>query len=213
MTAISTLAEEQPARGSFFPPQRNRVIVPESIETIHTPRLILRPLALSDAEDIFEHRRLQEVADWLILKVPHKDVQETRDSIAAKVFTTPDASGATGRIFSFAIMLADDATEKVIGALGVNALSPAPSIGYCTHPGSWGQGIGSEAVKGLVDAWWRLPRVEVAVEGKEKLFAGCSTANVASLKVLFKNGFQVYEETKIMGEDVALFELETPKGE
>ncbi|KAL4914965.1 hypothetical protein BDW62DRAFT_204055 [Aspergillus aurantiobrunneus] len=88
MTATKTKPDDHPARGSFFPSQPNKVIVPETRETIHTRRLILRPLALSDAEDIFEHRRLQVVADCLIRKVPQKDVQETRDSIAAKTFTT-----------------------------------------------------------------------------------------------------------------------------
>jgi hypothetical protein len=54
-------AEEQ----HFFPAQPTRVIIPEKLDTIRTHRLILRPLALSDAEDIFEHRRLQAVAEWL----------------------------------------------------------------------------------------------------------------------------------------------------
>ena len=141
-------------------------------------------------------------------KPPHKDVQETRDEIAAKIFKTPDASGALSRQFAFAIMLADDPTQKVVGALGVNTLSPSPSIGYVTHPDIWGKGYTTEAVGALVDAWWKLPRKDN--EPTEKLFAGCSKANVGSLKVLLKNGFKIYKELSLNGEIAALFELEKP---
>ncbi|KAJ5595343.1 uncharacterized protein N7459_001551 [Penicillium hispanicum] len=223
-------AKEPPTKGTLFPEQTNRVIVPATADTIRTKRLILRPLALTDAEDIFEHRSRQDVADWLLLtchthprltagtgalfpsswpKIPHKDIQETRDSITAKIFKTPDASGAVGRQFSFAIILADDPSQKVIGALGVNALSPSPSIGYGTHPDTWGKGYASEAVAALVDAWWKLPRKDP--EPSEKLFAGCNRANVGSFKVLLNNGFKIYKEFPMEGDEVALFELEKPQ--
>jgi hypothetical protein len=66
MTETKSENEAQPVpQPEFFPRQPPRVIIPEELGTIRTRRLILRPLALSDAEDIFEHRRLQAVADWL----------------------------------------------------------------------------------------------------------------------------------------------------
>lgn len=60
-----TTEPEPPTKGTLFPEQTNRVIVPATADTIRTKRLILRPLALTDAEDLFEHRRRQDVADWL----------------------------------------------------------------------------------------------------------------------------------------------------
>ncbi|KAJ0423228.1 GNAT domain-containing protein [Aspergillus carlsbadensis] len=198
----------------FFPTQSTRVIIPETLDAIRTRRLILRPLAVSDAEDIFEHRRLQTVAEWLISPIPDSTVDETREYIRQKTFTTPDGSGAIGRMFSFVILLADDPTGKVIGALGIHSLVPAPVLWYATHPYSWGQGFASEAVDALLDAWWKLPRAEVKEgdeAGNEKLFAGCSVVNAASLKILARNGFRKYRETKVFGRDAVLLEVERPK--
>lgn len=50
---------------SYCPSQATWVIIPTTADTIRTKHLILRPLALSDAEDVFEYRRLRTVADWL----------------------------------------------------------------------------------------------------------------------------------------------------
>lgn len=119
-----------------------------------------------------------------------------------------------GRQFSFAVVQLDDPTLKVIGMVGINALVPAPSIGYGIHPEFWGKGFVSEAVAGVVDAWWKLERTdlkqqsgEVALES-EKLYAACNKANAGSMKVLLKNGFEIYEEIPLMGDTVALFSLQ-----
>lgn len=98
--------------------------------------------------------------------------------------------------------------------MGINALSPAPSVGYNIHPDSWGKGYATEAVAGIIDAWWRLDRMVLdgtALElKKEKLFAACNRANLGSVKVLQKNGFSIYHEQSIEGDVVAHFELEKP---
>jgi RimJ/RimL family protein N-acetyltransferase len=106
-------------------------------------------------------------------------------------------------------MRIDDPSQKVIGFAGINALVPAPSVGYNFHPDFWGKGYATEAVAGIVDAWWKLGRVlfEDTVQ-KEKLFACCNIANIGSVKVLQKTGFTIYREQPAEG--VALFELEIP---
>lgn len=148
-------------------------------------------------------------------KIPHKNTQETEAMITNKKFKTPDASGALGRQFNFAVIRADDRTQKVIGAVGINALAPAPSIGYGIHPDFWGKGYASEAVAGCVDAWWKLDRKSSGLSnsniGTEKLFAACNKANIGSVKVLQRNGFRIYREFHLEGDTVALFGLETPE--
>jgi RimJ/RimL family protein N-acetyltransferase len=117
-------------------------------------------------------------------------------------------------MFSFAILLADDPTKKVIGAVGIHSVVPAPVIWYHTHPYSWGQGFASEAVGALLDAWWKLPRMETSEgdgEGAEKVFAGCGIANTASLKMLSKHGFQTFKEINLLGRDAVLLEVERPR--
>lgn len=145
-------------------------------------------------------------------RVPHKDISETEASITSKTFQTPDATGAIGRQFQFAIIRADDPSQKVIGAVGVNALVPSPSIGYGIHPAFWGKGYISEAVGGVVDAWWKLERKDVEDSGeKEMLYAACNKANIGSSRVLQKNGFRILEEFALEGDVVALFGLERPQ--
>lgn len=147
-------------------------------------------------------------------KVPHKDISESEAIITKKTFTTPDASGAVGRKFFFAIIRSEDSSRTVIGGAGINALSPAPSVGYNVHPDFWGKGYATEAVAGIIDAWWKLDRMEFdgtgSDLGKEKLFAACNGANIGSVKVLQKTGFSIYREESIEGDVVALFELEKP---
>ncbi|KAJ5374953.1 Acyl-CoA N-acyltransferase [Penicillium concentricum] len=201
---------------SFYPSQTTSVIVTADLDPIHTSRLYLRPLTVADAAAIFEIRRRQDVADWLWPKVPHKDISESEAVITKKTFTTPDASGAVGRKFFFAIIRSEDPSQRVIGGAGINALSPAPSVGYNIHPDFWGKGYATEAVAGIIDAWWKLDRM--GFEGivpdleKEKLYAACNRANVGSMKVLQRTGFGIYHEESIEGDVVALFELENPTG-
>lgn len=75
-------------------------------------------------------------------------------------------------------------------------------------------GYATEAVAGIIDAWWKLDRM--GFEGtvlelkKEKLFAACNRANIGSVKVLQRTGFAIYHEESIEGDVVALFELDNP---
>ncbi|CEO60207.1 hypothetical protein PMG11_04845 [Penicillium brasilianum] len=202
----------QATNPSLYPEQVTQVIVPATIEPIRTKNLYLRTLDVKDAVDLFEYRRLQKVADWLWPKIPHRDISETEAKIKTKTFQTPDASGAIGRQFHFAIIRADDPAQKVIGSLGINALDPSPSIGYGIHPDFWGKGYISEAVAGVIDAWWKLERKDIEGLGEtEKLYAACNKANIGSLRVLQKNGFEILQETHIEGDVVALLGLERPQ--
>ncbi|KAJ5086594.1 Acyl-CoA N-acyltransferase [Penicillium alfredii] len=199
---------------SLYLEQATTVIIPANLETLRTQRLVLRPLEMTDAPSIFDYRCRQDVADWLWPKIPHKDIKETEAVIASKTFQTLDASGALGRKFIFAIIPANDPNQRVIGAAGINALVPGPSIGYGIHPEFWGYGYATEAVQALVDAWWKLPR-ELPEQSRaaetEKLYSACNKANAGSTKVLLKTGFKIYEEISVEDDVVALFEQERPR--
>lgn len=99
--------------------------------------------------------------------------------------------------------------------VGINSLHPAPSIGYGLHPEFWGKGYASEAVAGVVNAWWKLDRIDPAqlrsTTEKERLFAACNKENIGSMKVLQKGGFKIYRELHLAGDTVALFDLERPQ--
>lgn len=148
--------------------------------------------------------------------IPHQNVEETRDCIRQTIFTTPDASGAIGRQFFFAILFAHDPAGSAIGTVGISALSPVPTLEFCTHPSTWNRGLATEAVGALVDAWWKLPRISVnsdGPEGPERLFAWCSTSNSGALRVLYNNGFNTYYGMSVSGQELTLFVLEKPQSE
>lgn len=129
--------------------------------------------------------------------------------MAGKAFTTPDGSGALNRKFQFVIIRADDPAQRIIGTVGINSLTPAPSIGYGLHPDFWGLGYSTEATQGVMDAWWQLPRVKPdgqngSGDGKEEmLYACCNSDNSGSMKVLEKNGFRLYDKVSLEGDVVA----------
>ncbi|KAL4778550.1 GNAT domain-containing protein [Aspergillus varians] len=204
---MSDIPPDPPAY-PVFPTQPTTVILPSpsDLQPIYTERLILRPLQLtpesaltSDAASLFHFRSRPEVATWLLSKAPHTSIEETKAWMRSRIYTTPDAAGAVHcRHFSFAVVARSD-PETVIGGVSVNSLHPAPSVGYALHPDFWGMGFATEAVRGIVGAWWGLPRVEVddgsgLGDGEgERLFAATNCENLGSLKVLQKAGFEVYE--------------------
>lgn len=142
--------------------------------------------------------------------------------MSEKTFRTPDASGELGRTFYFVMIRADDPSERIVGTVGINSLDPSPSVGYTVHPEFWGQGYATEALGGVMNAWWKLPRRSANKELEkmsrdseedepvEKLYAACNKANVGSVKVLLKNGFKIYTEVPMEGDIVAFMEVERP---
>lgn len=87
---------------------------------------------------------------------------------------------------------------------------PAPSVGYGIHPDYWGRGYAAEAVRAVIDSWWQLDRIDGEDAEEERLYAACNKANIGSLKVLLKNGFQIEEEVPIEGDTVAVLALKRP---
>ncbi|KAL4905483.1 hypothetical protein BDW74DRAFT_177851 [Aspergillus multicolor] len=200
---MSTLANTAPARSLGinppYPAQPVTVILPDpaDLKPIYTERLILRPLDMTsdiDAEGLYRIRSRQDVASWLRAKIPDKSLADTKSWMKTKIFRTPDASGAVdSRHFYFTIRLYSD-SEHIVGAMGINSLVPAPSVGYALHPDVWGRGVASEALGALVRAWYELERVGLEGNvGEERLFAATSRENMGSLGVLRKVGFEVWD--------------------
>ena len=72
-----------------------------------------------------------------------------------------------------------------------------PELGYAFNPEVWGKGLATEAIRGMIEAYWEtFPNGHPAVGDEERtyLMAYTEKSNLASEKVLRKNGFEFWKE-------------------
>ncbi len=113
---------------------------------INTPRLILRPWALADAEDLQRLAGHREIADTMI-SVPHPfTLEQARNWISSHAL-----SFAQGTAVHFAIEL--KASRSLAGAIELRAISQEHSHGelsFWVAPGGWGQGLATEGTTAVI---------------------------------------------------------------
>jgi len=80
--------------------------------------------------------------------------------------------------------------------LGICGVHNAPEIGYAFCPEIWGKGFATEAVQGLIKAYWdAFPHGHPRIKGEDEDYLEGRTHrwNAASEQVLRKNGFEFWE--------------------
>ena len=112
---------------------------------IHTPRLLLRSMRMSDAQDIFEYSRDPEVARHVLWEA-HQNIHQTRAYIRYVL-----RQYRTGSPSSFCIELKE--TGKVIGTIGymwISSENRSGEVGYSLSRAYWNQGYMSEALDAMI---------------------------------------------------------------
>lgn len=155
-----------------------------------TDRLVLRPFAEDDAQDLYEYARdprVGPIAGWQ----PHKGVEESREIIRT-VLSAPNV---------FAVV--EKASGKVIGSAGFvggrrsELPGPEDEIGYALSPGFWGRGLIPEAVRELLRYGFEELKLNV-------IWCGHYDGNRKSRRVIEKCGFPYRfsreEDVPLMGE-------------
>lgn len=145
--------------------------------TLHTPRLLLRPLAPADSDALFAMRsdpRVQRYgshAPW------------TERAIAVAYIERNVQAMAEGAHAQFAIERREDG--RVVGTCTLyrlDAQSRRADCGYVLLPAEWGKGYATEAMSALLDWGFEalaLHRVEADIDPR----------NTASAKLLERLGF------------------------
>lgn len=124
---------------------------------IETERIVMRPIKLSDANDIFEYAKDEDTgprAGWQ----PHKDIEETKNII--DMWTSSDC-----KEINFAIVYKPD--NKVIGTMGYSAKernnkntivqdlikqgNKLFEIGFVVSKSYWGKGVATECLNAMLD--------------------------------------------------------------
>lgn len=152
------------------------------LPSLDTPRLLLRPMKMSDCQDLFAYSRDPEVARHVLWDA-HQSISETRAYLRYIL-----RQYRNGEPSSYAIVL--KSTGQVVGTIGfmwVSAENRSTEVGYSLSRACWNQGLMTEALRALLDMAFQTL-------GMHRVEAQHETDNPASGRVMIKAGMQ-YEGT------------------
>ncbi len=153
------------------------------IPTFETERLILRPMRVFDAFDMYEYARMPETSRFLTWS-PHSDIEYTKNYLA---FITNKYK--SGEFYDWAVVLKGE-ENKMIGTCGFSRIdftNNIGEIGYVINPDFHGNGYATEAVKIIMNFGFKKL-------GFHRIEAKFIIGNDASLAVMKKCGM-IYEGT------------------
>lgn len=180
------------ARGSLpgFPVAEEPADVIRYMSRIETERLVLRPVAPSDVQDIYAYAGDRSINMMMFL--PYESVEETEKFVEWAVSNWE----LDENDWEYVILL----DGRIIGGINLERCEEEGSyeLGWIVHRDYRGQGYASEAAKAL------LP-LAFDVVGAERVRAHCDSRNRASERVMQKigmtlrdaSGTRVYEKTGV----------------
>jgi [ribosomal protein S5]-alanine N-acetyltransferase len=154
---------------------------------LETPRLILRPLEMSDAQAMFVMDSNPNVHKYL-WQTPTQDIEETK-----KIIEYVQKQYQDNNIGRFATILKD--SGEFIGWTGIKFVNEKPEngninfydYGYRLNEKFWGKGYATEATKAWIQ--YAFNQMKIA-----EMNAYTHTNNDASNHILKKTGFNFMEE-------------------
>jgi len=172
---------------------------------LETDRLILRNIVQEDKKDIFElyqdpslnesflvDRSMEEISGIIDWYIKHYDINTSENII----------------IFNLAIIIKNE--QKVIGDIGIRNYPKDKSkneIFILINSNYWNRGYASEATKVFLDYIKKNTLIST-------IFGALAPRNIASSKILIKNGFEKIEYDYIENEqkkDIDIYELKITK--
>ncbi len=145
-------------------------------DILETERLRLRKPAVQDAEEIFRKYAQDAVVTKYLTWRPNRDVQETRDFLAACLRAWDEGK-------SFHWVIEQKADHELLGMITARVDDQKWELGYVLARSYWGKSYMTEALKRLVD--WALKQQEIY-----RVWSVCDVDNLASARVMEKAGMQ-----------------------
>lgn len=148
------------------------------LPVLQTSRLVLRPMTMRDAQDIYDYSCDKEVARHVLWDA-HRSVADSRAYLRFIIRQYRE-----GLPSSYGIVLKE--TNRVIGTIGfmwMNQDNSTVEVGYSLARAHWNQGLMTEALSALIDMAFtklNLHRIEAQHE----------TSNPASGHVMQKCGMR-----------------------
>lgn len=153
--------------------RRGQQFEPFRLRQLTGPRLCLQQAQPADAEGVFGYASRPEASRYLAWR-PHRDVAETELFLQGSA----DAWQAGGRL---PWVIRDGG--RLVGMIEAKLSGRNAGIGYVIAPDAWGRGYASEAVELVSEALFELSPVRA-------IWALCVVQNLASARVLEKNGYR-----------------------
>ncbi|WP_054022962.1 GNAT family N-acetyltransferase [Bacillus sp. FJAT-28004] len=147
------------------------------ITELHTERLYLRKMKVSDSSSLFKIWSDPDVTKFMNVSC------FTNENQAKEMITLLDDLSQDGKAIRFSIIKIE--SNEIIGSCGYNSLdieNAKAEIGYDIAKSFWGRGYASEAISSLLDYAFsslKMNRIEAKVEPE----------NVNSIKLLQKLNF------------------------
>ena len=162
---------------------------------LETPRLLIRPSTLDDAESLFEVLGDPEVTRWLPI-TPADSVEAVRERLITRVQHQAEQG------FSMWTVV-ERSTGAILGSCGlilVEGVGPEVEVAYHFARGTWGQGYASEAAAACVE-------FGLGELGIERIVAMAFPENLASRRVLEKIGLERVGTVNSYGNELLLYEI------
>lgn len=150
---------------------KSQMLILAENQFLETERLILRPVTLADAEDMYEYASDDETTKFVF--ETHTSLEDTKENLAKNFLSKP--------LGNYGIVLKN--SQKMIGTidLRVNEDHRKAEMGYTLNKAYWGQGYMTEAAGKLIRLAFeklKLNRVEAIHDSR----------NPASGRVMAKIG-------------------------
>lgn len=171
------------------------------VPVIETQRLIIRPITLEDAQDLYEISSNPNVTKYLTYNA-HKDLEESK-YVIENIFLKRVEQG----IFEPYVVVYKE-NNKMIGTCDfINYDGHTVEIGYMYHEDYWGKGIASEALQSVIHVAFNQLNIG-------RISISHMIDNKASQRVIEKAGFkrigierQSLKTLKGTIEDVVVYDL------
>jgi ribosomal-protein-alanine N-acetyltransferase len=146
--------------------------------TIHTDRLILRPIEISDAEAIFAYAKNPNVCKYTLWET-HQSIQDSQNYIKDYIFDYYSKEVPE----PFGIALKEN-PKKIIGTVGcfwTSKSAKGMELAYAIGEEHWGKGLVAEASKAAMDYCFKE-------FGLKRIQARCKVENDGSRRIMEKVG-------------------------
>jgi len=150
------------------------------VDPIRTERVLLRPFAVGDIDDVWAYQREPEVARYMRWQ------PRDRDEVAAAVHQMTGENGLSREGDCLSLAAVDPASHTVIGQVElvwVSEINGQGEIGYVFNPRTYGRGLATEAARELL-------RLGFDRFGLRRIVGRCLAKNTASAAVLTRLGMR-----------------------